>query len=265
MSENQGEATAWRFIRFGLVVTGHTEEQVLPRMFKSLCESGHGNFKVLRRVGQRNPITSKKRAMRMVGSGKMLPDRDTEEIGLPARTFLRESDTHFLMLVDDLERDRTKSRSDVFDRYRRCLDTLLGDLSWRAGVFFLVNMLEAYYFADTAAIVAAIGQPGKSLTDRAGDVELIPHPKNELRVLFPSFNEIRDGKQIIARLDMAKVLSRPDTCASIRTLFAWCALAMQEESEQKFSLDNGIYCIITGPQLKSLANSVNREKPVQSI
>ncbi len=47
-------------------------------------------------------------------------------------------------------------------------------------------MIEAYYFADSHAINRALVL-GTPLQDHSGDVEKIPHPKNELNKIqhFP--------------------------------------------------------------------------------
>lgn len=91
----------------------------------------------------------------MVGRGKKIPDKDMTDIGLPARGYLS-SDDRFLLLVDDIEADRTNNIQETFERYRRALDTILTDSqSRRASVHFLVNMIEAYYFADSQAVNSA--------------------------------------------------------------------------------------------------------------
>ena len=77
----------------------------------------------------------------MVGRGKMIPDKDETEIGLPARHYLS-SDDKFVLLVDDCEADRSDYIQEIFDRYRRALDTILSlSQSRRASVHFLVNMI----------------------------------------------------------------------------------------------------------------------------
>ena len=248
-----GEPENWRFVKFGLFVTGEGDRKILPLLLRSLCASGHGTFQFIRKIGQRSPITSQKRELRMVGSGKLIPDRDATEIGYPARRFLRESELHFILLVDDLEHDRSRQRQEVFARYRGALDNILGEDQWRAGVFFLVNMLEAYYFADTAAVIKALGPPQVPLQDWPDDVELISHPKNKLSEIYRSFNEVTDGEKIAGFLDMEKVLGRTNTCASLRTLFAWCSRAMAEIHEDRFCLSDGIYCATTGRQLAGVA------------
>jgi hypothetical protein len=49
--------------------------------------------------------------------------------------------------------------------------------------YFLVNMLEAYYFAHSKAVNMAAGRIVLA-NDHEGDVETIPHPKNELKALI---------------------------------------------------------------------------------
>ena len=72
----------------------------------------------------------------MIGSGKTIPDKDAMDIGFPARAFLS-SETHFVILVDDLEADRAGEIQQIFDRYRLALDTiLLPDRARRASVHF---------------------------------------------------------------------------------------------------------------------------------
>jgi len=60
------------------------------------------------------------------------------------------------------------------------------------------------------------------LSDWPGDVEKIPNPKSEIKERYPGFNEVEDGRKILDRIDIEYVLSQPDTCAWLRTLFAWC-------------------------------------------
>jgi hypothetical protein len=207
--------------------------------------TGRCTFEVVRRIPQRSPVRSEKRKLRMVGKGTIIPDKDEEEIGLPARRYLSQKHT-FLLLVDDLERDRAKDKQEVYQRYRSALDAMLGPHKHRASVHFLVNMLEAYFFADPEAVNAVLGT---GLTDCAGDVEMIRHPKNDLKHLVQGYDEIEHGHQILARLDAARVLSRPDTCASLRTLFAWCWKALGEPFTDLYQLTHGQYDAVTRPQL----------------
>jgi len=247
-SVNTTHEPDWQFFRFGLIVTGRGEAAFLPSFFRSLAATGKCHFEVIRRIGQRSPIASKKRKLQMIGTGKTIPDRDQEEIGLPARRFLARQST-FVVLVDDLEEARVHAMKEVFERYRLALDTILGAQKQRASVHFFVRMLEAYYFADAQAINAVLGT---ELDDYDGDVETIPHPKNELKRLVPGFDEVEHGREIVARLDVPRVLSSPDTCASLRTLFGWCWVAIGEEPTGLYQLVNGRYEEVTKPQVDSL-------------
>ena len=140
--------------RFGLIVTGEGEKLFLPRLFRVLMARAHCVFTVVRRIGQRSPITATRRILQMVGTGKRLPTKDEEEIGLPALMFLRKYPGSYAMVVDDLEGSRRGIANDVFARYRTALDEALrpSALQSRAAAHFLVNMLEAYYFADAKCL-----------------------------------------------------------------------------------------------------------------
>lgn len=89
--------------RFGLIVTGEGEEVFLPQFFRVLMKRAHCLFTVIRRVGQRSPISAPKRLLRMVGSGQRLPSKDEEEISLPVLAFLRKYPGSFAIVVDDLK------------------------------------------------------------------------------------------------------------------------------------------------------------------
>lgn len=215
--------------RFGLIVTGRGEESFLPQFFHVVMAKAYCLFTVIRRVGQRSPITAPRRILRMVGTRQRLPTRDVEEIGLPVRRFVQRYPGSYAMVVDDLEGDRRAFAADVFSRYRTTLDEILrpSDLHARAAVHFLVNMLEAYYFADCQAVNAVAGAiviPA----DHPTDVEQIGHPKKELKRLWRDFNETEHGEAIVNRLDMEHVLSRPDECCWLRAMFAWCVAKLLE-------------------------------------
>lgn len=213
---------------FGLMVTGKGERDFLPDLFRSLPERANCSFRVIARIGQRNPITSPKRQLKMVGSGKIIPDRDQNEIGLPARRFVRNHDGQFLILVDDVEADRRPQLDQVFARYRLALDTMLTeDEQKRVSVHFFANMLEAYYFANSAAVNEALEATVLN-GDHAGDVEGLPHPKNQLKGLFQGFDEREDGAKIVPLLDLDHILDNPETCAFLRSLFGWCVGRLSE-------------------------------------
>ena len=185
----------------------------------------------------------------MIGSGKKIPDRDARDIGFPARAFLS-SETDFVILVDDLEAERSGEIQQIFDRYRLALDTILqSDQARRASVHFLVNMLEAYYFADARAVNAVLGT---ELVDCEGDVETIRHPKNELKESCRGFDEIEHGCRILDTLRACHVLSRRDTCSSLRTMFAWICKVIGEPEGETYQLLEGRYSDVTGDQLRTL-------------
>ncbi len=244
------------FVRFGLIVTGETEREHLPKMFKSLMASGVCHFKVVRFIGQRDPITSSRRKLEMVGSGKVIPDKDATEIDFPVRRYLISNQCNLVVLVDDLERHREEEAHQIFARYRQALDAVLSnELQPRAAVHFLVNMLEAYYFAHADAINKALDLDS-SLSDCTEDVEAIHNPKSELKQLYPSFDEIEDGGKILERLDFTHVLSRPETCAWLRTLFAWCVEALEKYAfydisvlSETYRLRDGLFSPVTCSQL----------------
>jgi hypothetical protein len=246
----------WPFHKFALFVTGHGERDFLPMLFRLLETDGHCNFQVVHQLGQRSPIRSKPKAVKMVGRGKKIPDKD-EEIGLKGRKYLAEG-YHYVVLIDDLEHARSEIAEAVYGRYRRAFDVLLSPLGLqsKASVHFLVNMLEAYYFADARAVNSVLGT---QLADFAGDVETIPHPKNHLKSIVSSlakgrsFDEVRDGKAVMQQLDVAKVLSRPETCRSLRTVFAWCGRAMGQRPTERFRLTDGSLFPVTAVQLDALS------------
>ncbi|NJL57657.1 DUF4276 family protein [bacterium] len=125
-----------------------------------------------------------------------------------------------MLLIDDLEYARRGDAVEIFERYRQAFDRiLLDEQKRRASVHFLVNMLEAYYFGDAAAINQVLGT---CLNDYQDDVETIRHPKNDLKSIYPGFDEKRDGGNILDCLNVEHILSKSNTCASLRTLFLWC-------------------------------------------
>lgn len=247
--------SACYYLHFGLIVTGVGEREHLPKLFHSLMATGVCTFEVIGRTGQRSPITSVKQKLKLVGSGKTIPDKDATEIGLLARRYLNAGPCHLVLLIDDLEHDRRASAQEVFNRYRLALDTMLPIAQrHRAAIHFLVNMLEAYYFADATAINAVL-RPLPPLEDYTGDVETIIHPKNDLKRRFPGFDEVQHGGAILDHLDVERALSRPDTCAWLRTLFAWCVKALERSPvyeavsvSGKYRLHDGIMSTVTQGQ-----------------
>ena len=217
------------FCRFWLLVTGKGEEEFLPELFRGLTARASCNFQVLRRIGQRDPVTSPERLVRMVRMGQVLPPKDVEEIGLPIRARLQQFPGSYAMIVDDLEGARRNFAAAVYERYRGVLDVILAPvgLQSRASAHFLVNMLEAYYFAH-AEVVNAVAGFAVLAADHPADVEQIGHPKGELKARWRGFDEIEHGRQIVPRLDLEHVLSRPQECCALRTMIAWCVAKLIE-------------------------------------
>ncbi|MCY4215320.1 MAG: hypothetical protein OXF68_17070 [Gammaproteobacteria bacterium] len=154
--------------------------------------------------------------------------------------------SHCVLLVDDLESNRSHDAAAVFDRYRRALDTVLKeDQKPKAAVHFLVNMLEAYYFGDAAAVNAVLGT---NLEDFKGDVETIRNPKSKLKTVCAAFDEKEHGPMIVRELNVLRILSRADSCASLRTMFAWAA----EATRSNLDIPNGRWFTVTEPQIHTL-------------
>jgi len=242
--------------RCGLIVTGEGEEEFLPCLFRVLMARAHCIFSVIRRVGQRSPVTAPKRLLKMVGTGRPLPRKDEEEIGLPVLMFLRRNPGSFALIIDDLEGDRRGMADAVFHRYRTALDEALGPsgLTSRAAVHFLVNMLEAYYFADSRAVNQVAGATVMKV-DHPDDVEQIRHPKNELKRLWKAFDEKVHGGAILKTLDLEHVLSRPAECCWLRAMFAWCIRRLSTENaihdqslSDSFCLSGGCQAVTTSMQ-----------------
>lgn len=244
--------------QFSLFVTGRGEKQHLPKLFKSVAESRICSFIVKEFIGQLHPITSPKRLAKMVGSGKMIPDKDFEKIGAPARRYINEDQCNRVIIVDDLEEDSRPNVMDKFNRYRLALNSALQDKKDRASVHFLVNMLEAYFFAHPDAVNIALGlEPPMKEWD--GDVESIRHPKSELRKYAPNYHEIDSVGQILDMLDLDVILANPNHCAALRTCIKWIVgqlldypkkeYLVQQNFDERFHLQTGRLLTETASQL----------------
>jgi hypothetical protein len=244
--------------KFWLIVTGAGEREFLPKMFRSLMERAGCSFHVLTKIGQRLPLGDAKR-QKMVGRGQVLPTSDEDLISIPARIKLRDKPCHFVILVDDVEHDRRDRLDQIFDRYRTALHTLLTPIERsRAAVHFFANMLEAYFFADGDALNEALGKPVVT-ADSPVDVETIRHPKNDLKSLAKNlslaFDERGHGDLIISKLRMDHILSNPETCAFLRSLFAWCVRQISvncpvfdDELTSRYQIPTGIQAEMTKGQ-----------------
>lgn len=196
----------------------------------------------------------------MVGLGQLIPDKDENEIGLPARRYLQTKRCNFVVLVDDLEYERRDQAQSIFNRYKAALNTVLDEAQRRrSSMHFLANMLEAYYFGDADAVNFALGL-NPPMQDHQGDVELIRNPKAQLKRLHPGFNEVEDGGRILEAVRVEHILSNPDACAFLRTLFAWCVRVLEsnpyfdsEELSNSCRLNDGRQSEITRGQILELS------------
>lgn len=205
--------------KFILFVTGRGEEEHLPKLFSALSASGICSFVVGRRIEQLRP-RSQTRAARVVGSGRRIPNRDFERIGAPARRYIEEDRCNRLIVIDDYENISEAEARQTFDRYRAALDIGLGEKRERSSVHFLVNMLEAYFFAhsDAANVGLDLATP---IGGYDGDVETIRNPKSRLREVVSGYNEIDSAGLILEQLDLEFVLANPAYCSSLRTCVKW--------------------------------------------
>lgn len=211
------------FFRFGLIVTGDGEYKFLPKLFRSITAAANCTFEVIRKSEQLSPITSQRRLIQMVGRGQIIPSIDEAQYGIPARLYLQKHPNSFVLVIDDLEGARKDQVAAVFSRYRLALNQMLGlnGLANRASVHFLVNMLEAYYFANAEAVnVAAEAEILDQ--DHPEDVEYIAHPKNLMKQLWHGFNEVKHGGAVLDKLDLHHVLQHHNRCCWLRTLLHWC-------------------------------------------
>lgn len=240
----------WRHCQFGLIVTGHGEADFLPDLLGPIGSTGRASFKVIYRAEQRE-ARQQKHLLRMVGEGKLIPDRD-QRVGLKARWFIGgagDGNTRYVLWVDDLEHERCANAEAVFRRYRDVLDHMLGANRDHAAVHFLVMMLEAYYFADPSAVNDVLGT---DLDEPSADVEGIRNPKGELKGLYSGFDEVEHGREIVKRLNLEHVLSNPDWCASLRTLVKWCVTAIGDPIDDRFQLANGRTFDVTAGQVPAV-------------
>lgn len=213
------------FLHFHLLVTGEGEEDHLPKLFSKLAATGVCRFVVERRIRQLTPRFERLK-LEMLGRGGKIPSRAETEISFPARKFLRDYPERFLILIDDLEHDRRGQVESIFNLYRESLDKLLQDREkQRVAVHFLVNMLEAYFFADPGALAQALGLE----VAHSGDVEEIQHPKNLLKQHFPNYREREHSGQILKYLNLHQVLADPTTCSWLRSCTSWIVRALHAD------------------------------------
>ena len=58
--------------------------------------------------------------------------------------------------------------------------------------------------------------------------------------------------EIMARLDVPYILSRPDTCAALRTLVGWCTRALGQPFGEDYRLIDGRFHPVTRTQIDAL-------------
>lgn len=250
MTTSASEST-WRFVRIGLVVTGEGERDFLTHFFRAVEATGHAKFCPIYKAGQRSAM-SEKQIVKYGKRGKIIPSKD-ETIVLAMRRFVAKDNNHAIW-IDDLESARRQTAQSHFDRMKKALDTIIGhqaNLRSRCSVHFLVNMLEAYYFAQASIVNEVLGT---TLADHVGDCENISHPKNELKRLAKAsdrtFDETTDGAKIVPKLDLQAILSNPLNHCALRTLVAWCWEAIDEPRTNTFQLLDGLYWDVTSRQLQ---------------
>lgn len=248
------------FVKFHLLVTGKGERDFIGRLLGAVIEGHTATFTRPEFIGQWTPGQQSRKELKVTGTLKHIPTEFERKVTLQTAQWLRKDPDCFVLLIDDLEHSRAPVAPEVFAYYRSALDKALGvddGLKRRTSVHFLVNMLEAYYFAHPEAVNQVLGT---SLTEPADDVEKIRHPKNDLKNLRVGFDEREHGAQIVGLLDLDKVLANPATCRSLRTLVAWCVDRLGGEFSTRWRLSDGEFHPLTCGQIPS-APSPPRDHP----
>ncbi len=220
--------------QFILFVTGKGEKEHLPKLFSKLSSSSICTFTVREFLDQRRPITSQNRIARMTRTGQKLPTKDFERIGAPARRYINDDQCNRVLLIDDLEEISKEEAVEKFRRYRAALDAALDSPDRRrASVHFLVNMLEAYFFAQPDAINVAL-ELETPIPSQDIDVESIRNPKSRLRQLFPAYNEIEHAALILDLLELDTILANSIHCSALRTCVKWIVDQLREYPDQAY-------------------------------
>ena len=125
----------------------------------------------------------------------------------------------------------------------------------QASVHFLVNMLEAYYFADTQAVNAVLGT---DLDDFEGDVETIRNPKSEVEGPLSWIQRKGTWTPDCRAIECSSTyFPRADACCSLRTILAWSYTAIEEPDCEIRPLLDGCHNEITKGQIDALRARVN--------
>jgi len=256
--------SGYRFHHIGLLVTGDAEVKCLPALLGgplSVATDRRCTVQTIAKVEPLRPRGQRKRQRaRVVGTRKAAPTRD-DELAFKARRHLDAHTDGFVILVDDEERTANETFEDrphveaVYQRYRDAFDRVLGARRDRVAVQFLRAMLEAYYFTAPDTVRAVLGVECPACPE---DVEDIRHPKGDLKAACRpngrKFHEKDDGAAIIGGLNLEAVLADPATCASLRSLVAWCVKAvLGGHPTDVIGWRGGCIDRITGRQLADLS------------
>lgn len=249
--------TDWPFYRFGLLVTGKGEREGLPNLLRQINDDAHSTFKVVAKIEQLSPRSAQAFVpLKVTGKQQSLPSRD-QEIALRVRSELQ-GGLDFIILVDDLEQARRGQVDAVVDRYSKAGKLLLKDEEkHRFAVHLLVNMMEAYFFADPPAVEHILGC---NVISPDADVEDIGHPKSVLKDQSNgAYDEREHAPQLLGALNLETVLGCPTTCRSLRTLVSWCVRAKRQIPSARFNLAEGELYQPTASQLEELPPVENQE------
>lgn len=246
----------YRQIEFVVAVTGHAEEACVPTIVRKATES-LSSFVLVRQVRRVHQRPRSRIVRRGSTKAQVLPDHVTLAREVPK---LVHDNNVFFLWIDDLEggTDRPAARQH-FDYYAQLLDKACHTpLRAKCSIHFLVNMLEAYFLADTSSANIVLGT---NLTNHAGDCEDIKNPKGVLesavKKLDPSakYDVKEDGGSIAKQLNLETILSSPDRCRALRTLVAWCWEAIGEPRDERFQLASGQYWDVTAAQLQQVPDA----------
>ena len=245
-------------------VTGHAEVECVPAIIRKCMRLSSAVVKIgtVSRVRQRPRLR-----IRAKGSQKCQVLPEHEKLAREIPKLVRDERSYFLW-IDDLENEEDRKQPQPhFDYYARLLDDAVhAPMRERCSIHFLVNMLEAYFLADTSAVNTVLQpfleRPDTSLKRHQGDCENIKNPKGTLVSHVKHCNptkryiETTHGPGIARQLDIEQILSNPNHCRALRTLVAWCWEAIGEARTDQFQLLAGVYWDVTAHQLSIAPSSV---------
>ncbi len=258
-------------ITFGLLVTGKLEEggreggraqASLADLFRPIRNTGLCDLKVALRFNQWVPEKKEPPlTVRRSPEPKSLPTFK-QEIALKVRGWLENGQNRFLIFIDDGERARAATIGEVFADYRSTITALLPEAQHpRVAVHFLVNMIEAYYFADPERASEALGW---SIPRIGGDPEEIRNPYSDLIEaagrLGKDYGKKREtGERVLARIRLEEILKNPEHCGWLRAAVRWLVFSLENATDQPealeafgfrqlFHLESGKIAPLTGAQ-----------------